>query len=98
MQLKSNFDDPLKIAFDSYDFNAVIKVMADVKKESINILINQQLHKYFRKILLYYKIYDKGQIINFLEKTKNYVELYYLNLNKTILRIVWKQLMNVKVI
>ena len=80
LQLKSNFDDPLKIAFDSYDFNAVIKVMADVKKESINVLINQQLHKYFRKILLYYKIYDKGQIINFLEKTKNYVELYYLNI------------------
>jgi len=85
LQLKSNFDEPLKIAFDSYDFNAVFKVMSDVKKESIDVLVNQQLHKYFRKILLYYKIYDKDQIIKFLEKTKNYVELYYLNI-KTFFR------------
>ena len=33
LQLKSNFEQPIKIAFDSFDFNAVIKVMYSLKKD-----------------------------------------------------------------
>ena len=87
LQYKDNFEEPIKIALDSYDFNAVNRVMAKIKKEnSYNSLINNNLAKYYRRILLYYKIYDKGQIVSFLKKTKNYPELFYLNL-KTFYKI-----------
>ena len=80
MQLKHDIENPLKIAFDSYDFNAVVKVMSDIKKDDMDILYSRELNKYFRKILLYYKIYDKDKIINFLEKINNFSELYYVDI------------------
>ena len=80
LQLNSNLEQPLKIAFDSYDFNAVIKAITEINNKNKNILVSKDLCKYFRKILLYYKIYDKDQIINFLEKTKYFSELYYLGI------------------
>ena len=81
LQLKDNFDQTIQIAFDSYDFNAVIKVMTSLDKQNmIKIITRNSLYKYFRKILLYLKIYDKSKIFEFLEKTKNFVEIYYLNI------------------
>ena len=81
LQLKSNFEQPIKIAFDSFDFNAVIKVMYSLKKDkNLDVLFSKELEEYRRKILLYYKIYDKKEILHFLEKTKNFVEVYYLKL------------------
>ena len=80
LQLKSKLDQPVRIAFDSYDFNAVIKVMSSINKGNIDALLTPLLHKYFRGILLYFKIYDKSQIIDFLEKTKNFAEIFYLDI------------------
>ena len=85
LKLEDKYDQTIKIAFDSYDFNAVIKVMDTLKKhkkdpEFMNILVKGDLQKYYRKILLYFKIYDKTKIIKFLEKTKNFLEIYYLNI------------------
>lgn len=81
LQLKSNIDQLIQVAFDSFDFNAVIKVMHTIKKDkNLDMLVSNEFKKYHRKILLYYKIYDKKAILNFLEKTKNFVEIYYLNM------------------
>ena len=82
LQLKDDsFEQTIQIAFDSYDFNAVVKVMESLDSQNmIRMLSKSSLQKYYRKILLYLKIYDKSKIIEFLEKTKNYAELYYINI------------------
>ena len=81
LQLKDNFEQTIQIAFESYDFNAVVKVMGSLDQQNIvKILSKNSLQRYFRKILLYLKIYDKSKIIDFLDKTRNFVEIYYLNI------------------
>ena len=81
IQLKDNFDQTLKIAFDSYDFNAVIKVMTKIDNPNIvKVLAKSDFQKYYRKILLYLKLHDKSKIVDFLQRIKNYVEIYYINI------------------
>ena len=77
------YDEPLRIAFETYDFNAVIKVINKIIKEGrFNILTDMSYQKYFPKLLLYLKKYDKEAVINFLDLTKNNTELFYIQLNR----------------
>jgi len=62
------YDEPIEIAFATYDFNAVIKVLHTIIKEKkINILANPSLQKHFPKILLYLKKYYREE---YNERTK----------------------------
>ena len=66
--------EPFKIAFETYDFNAVIKVFKKIEtnKKFFDILNNSNMIKYFPKILLYLKKYNKdkyNEIFN--EKEEN---------------------------
>ena len=77
-----NYDEPLRIAFDTYDFNAVIKVLSKIVKEGkFKLLTDIAYQKYFPKILLYLRKYDKDSINSFLDLTNNNTELFYIQLD-----------------
>ena len=76
------YDEPLRIAFDTYDFNAVIKVFTKITKEGkFKLLTDIAYQKYFPKILLYLRKYDKDSVNSFLEWTNNNTELFYIQLD-----------------
>ena len=77
------YDEPLRIAFDTYDFNAVIKVFSKIIKDGkFKLLTNIAYQKYFPKILLYLRKYDKDTVHSFLELTNNNTEIFYIQLDK----------------
>ena len=54
LQLKDNFEQTIQIAFESYDFNAVVKVMGSLDQQNIvKILSKNSLQRYFRKIYIH---------------------------------------------
>ena len=73
------YEEAIHLAFKTYDFNAVVKVLHKIIKEgNIKMLSNPNLQKYFPKIILYLKKYNKDHLIEFLKNTKNYTVLFYL--------------------
>ena len=75
------YEEAIHIAFKTYDFNAVVKVLHKIIKEgNIKMLSNPNLQKYFPKIILYLKKYNKNHLIEFLKNTKNYTLLFYIEL------------------
>ena len=65
---KETYDEPIEIAFGTYDFNAVVKVLKKILKDgNFSSLANQSLQKHFPKIVLYLKKYHR---LEYKEKIK----------------------------
>ena len=80
---ESKYEEAIQIAFQTYDFNAVIKVLHKIIKENnLKILLSPNLQKYYPKILLYLKKYNKKYVNEFLKLTKNKTEYFYIQLKE----------------
>ena len=83
LQLSEKYEEALIIAFETYDFNAVIKVIHKIlKEENIKILCSPNLQKYYPKILLYLKKYEPEYIKKYLKLIKNNTGLFHIQLNE----------------
>ena len=84
LELKDNkYEDAIHLAFQTYDFNAVIKVLHKIIKEGkLKMLASANFQKYFPKIILYLKKYNKNYLSDFLTYTKNNTALFYIKIDE----------------
>ena len=78
---EQKYEEAIHIAFQTYDFNAVVKVLHQIIKDgNLKYLANPNLQKYFPKIILYLKKYNKDFLIDYLRFIKNNAALFYIQL------------------
>ena len=82
LQLSEKYEEAIMLAFETYNFNGVIKVLHKIIKEgNIKVLSSPNLQKYYPKILLYLKKYEPDCVKNYLKLIKNNAGVFYMQLN-----------------
>ena len=74
----------LDICFETYDFNILSIVLEQISKkvDIMEILCNPELKHHQQKILLFLKKFKPYKVKEFLKKTNNNTELFYMKLNE----------------